>query len=361
MENDGIGVIGEVYGIIIMKKKRIVTVGGGTGSFTLLSGLKKFSVDLSAVVSMADDGGSTGVLRDELGALPPGDVRQCLVALSESSDALRELMNYRFEEGGLKGHSFGNLFLSALEKTSGSFARGVEEAMDILNAHGEVIPVTEMDASLEMVLDDGTVLHGENEINQSRVISAAGIKAFRFTKPVKAYAKALDRVKQADMIVIGPGNFYSSLLPNLIIRDFVCAIAESRAIVVYVANLTNKKGHTDKWDVDRYADEIERYIGKGRIDYVVWNVKPPVPALVKKYESQEGKDMLVPFVRDRVRRRTYRVVCADIVSRKLPKVSRSDVVASTRALIRHDPDRLARTLMLLLEAEENRKVIYETV
>jgi uncharacterized cofD-like protein len=344
-----------------MKKKRIVTVGGGTGSFTLLSGLRKFPVELSAVVSMADDGGSTGVLRDELGVLPPGDVRQCLVALSESSGAMRELMNYRFEEGGLAGHSFGNLFLSALEKTSGSFARGVEEAMEILKVDGEVIPVTEGEAVLEMVLADGSVLHGENEINQAKHIQDIGPESFRFAKTVKAYAKAIDRVKRADMIVIGPGNFYPSLLPNLIIREFAQAIRGSKAMVVYIANLTNKKGHSNGWDIDRYAEEIERHIGKGRIDYLVWNAKTPSRALVKKYEAKEGKDMLVRFDRTARGKRSYRVVCADVVSRKLPKPHSSDAVGSTRALIRHDPDRLARALMFLLEARENERVIREIV
>ncbi len=344
-----------------MKKKRIVTVGGGTGSFTLLSGLRKFPVELSAVVSMADDGGSTGVLRDELGVLPPGDVRQCLVALSESSGVMRELMNYRFEEGGLAGHSFGNLFLSALEKTSGSFARGVEEAMEILKVDGEVIPVTEGNASLEIILADGEVLHGEDEINRAMHIQRVGLVSFRFAKGVSAYAKAIDRVRRADMIVIGPGNFYCSLLPNLIIREFAQAIAKSRATVVYVANLTNKRGHTEQWDVDRYVDEVERYIGRARIDSVIWNAKAPAPALVKRYEAQEGKGMLVRFDRTARDKRSYRVVCADIVSRKVPKLHPSDAVGSLRALIRHDPDRLARALMFVLEAKETRLVVKEMV
>ncbi|MEK7181757.1 MAG: gluconeogenesis factor YvcK family protein, partial [Patescibacteria group bacterium] len=137
--------------------KKVVTIGGGTGSFMLLSGLRKYPIELSAIVSMADDGGSTGVLRDELGVLPPGDVRQCLVALSESSDILRDLMNYRFANGGLSGHSFGNLFLSALEKITGSFSEGVLEASKILNVKGEVIPVTATDTSLKVKLADGTV------------------------------------------------------------------------------------------------------------------------------------------------------------------------------------------------------------
>ena len=141
--------------------KKIVTIGGGTGSFVLLSGLKNYPVHLSAIVSMADDGGSTGVLRDELGVLPPGDIRQCLVALSDSSEKMRELMNYRFERGTLKGHNFGNLLLSALEKINKGFLKGLEEASQILNVKGEAIPVTDSGVNLYMELKNGKVLKGE--------------------------------------------------------------------------------------------------------------------------------------------------------------------------------------------------------
>jgi uncharacterized cofD-like protein len=344
-----------------MKMKRIVTIGGGTGSFTLLSGLKKYPVAISAIVSMADDGGSTGVLRDELGVLPPGDVRQCLVALSESSEKLRTLMNYRFENGGLSGHSFGNLLLSALEKTSGSFASGVEEAMEILKVHGEVIPVTEGDGRLELELLDGTVLRGENEINHHKSFQKIGVKELRFEGTMKAYGKALARIRQADLIVIGPGNLYCSLLPNFILKDFSLAIKKSRAKVVYVSNLTNKKGHTIGFDVDDYVATIERYIGNGRIDYVLFPSRRPGKALVEKYERMEGKNTLVAFRKDTNPKRGYEVVMADIVSGKIPKMEKSDAVASTRAFIRHDSERLARTVMFLLDLEMNRRIVKEII
>lgn len=342
-----------------MKKKRVVTIGGGTGSFVLLSGLKKYPIDISAIVSMADDGGSTGILRDELGVLPPGDVRQCLVALSESSEKMRSLMNYRFETGGLQGHSFGNLFLSALEKTSGSFAKGVEEAMEILKVRGEVIPVTDEDAKLELELRDGTVLYGENEINHHRLFQRVGVEELRFAGKVRAYAKALQRVKQADLIVIGPGNFYCSLLPNFILKDFALAIRKSRAKVVYVANLTNKKGHTVGFDVDDYVGMIEKYIGKNRINYVLFPSRRPTQSLIEKYEQVEGKDTLVMFHEGKNLKRRYELVRADIVSGKVHKEDKSDAIAVTRAFIRHDEDRLARTVMFLLDLEMNRRVVKE--
>lgn len=331
-----------------MKLKRIVTIGGGTGSFTLLSGLKKYKIDISAIVSMADDGGSTGVLRDELGVLPPGDVRQCLVALSESSGKMRALMNYRFENGSLKGHSFGNLLLSALEKTSESFTEGVEEAMEILKVRGEVIPVTDENAKLELELFDRTVLRGENEINHHKSFQDIGVKEFRFAGKVRAYKKAIQRVKQADIIVIGPGNLYCSLLPNFILKDFAGAVKNSRAKVVYIANLTNKKGHTVGFDVDDYVKALEKYIGKNRINYVIFASQKPLGALVKKYEQAEGKDALVVFHKNKNTARRYKLVKADIISKKIPKKDKNDAIADIRALIRHDSDRLARVVISIL-------------
>lgn len=344
-----------------MKKKKIVTIGGGTGSFTLLSGLKKYPVSLSAIVSMADDGGSTGVLRDELGVLPPGDVRQCLVALSGSSEKMRRLMNYRFEKGGLSGHSFGNLLLSALEKTSGSFARGVEEAMTILNVSGEVIPVTDEDAKLRITLGDGTILYGENEINHSDFLQERSVKECSFSKPVHANAKALKSVEQADIIVIGPGNLYCSLLPNLIIGDLASAISASGAQVVYVSNLTNKKGHTIGWKVDDYVRSIEKYIGEGRVDYVIHNSKKPPKSLIEKYEKAEGQNALVTHDRPDQSERTYRIVLADVISASAPKVDESDAIASMRAFIRHDSRKLAQVVMFLLTMEENGRIIEDIV
>src|SRR6185369_8514565 len=163
--------------------KKVVTIGGGTGSFMLLSGLKQYPIELSAIVSMADDGGSTGVLRDELGVLPPGDVRQCLVALSNTPEILRELINYRFATGGLEGHSFGNLLLSALEKITGDFGKAVEEAAQILNVRGEVIPVTLSNTRLYMELRNGRILVGEHEINVNTKLERVGVKKV-FLKPV---------------------------------------------------------------------------------------------------------------------------------------------------------------------------------
>ena len=185
--------------------KKVVVVGGGTGNFVVLTGLKKYSLDLTAIVSMADDGGSTGVLRDELGVLPPGDVRQCLVALSNSTNLMRSLMNYRFENGGLGGHSFGNLLLSALEKVTGSFEKAVEEARRILYINGKVLPVTMNQVRLKMVLNNRKVLEGEREVYLSQEIEE-GYKSIYLEPYPTVNPKVIEEIQAADLIVLGPGD-----------------------------------------------------------------------------------------------------------------------------------------------------------
>lgn len=341
-----------------MATKKVVTIGGGTGSFMLLSGLKKYPINISAVVSMADDGGSTGVLRDELGVLPPGDVRQCLVALSESSEMLRELMNYRFEDGGLKGHNFGNLLLSALEKIKGGFTAGVAEASKILNVKGEVIPVTEQDAHLYIKLKDGKILKGEDEINHAFDIERSGLEKIYFSPKVKANSKAIDRIMNADLVVIGPGNFYCSILPNLIVPEIARALKKTKAKIVFNCNLVNKKGHTENFNLDSYVDLVNGYLGKDRIDFVTFNTKIPSSALVKKYESH--KELLVKFGNS-IGKRKYRIIRTDLLSDVRPQYSRSDVLASQRAFIRHDPDKLAKVLMMIMELGEYENIIKEII
>lgn len=335
--------------------KKIVTIGGGTGSFTLLSGLKNYPVELSAIVSMADDGGSTGILRDELGVLPPGDIRQCLVALSESSSELRQLMNYRFEEGGLKGHSFGNIFLSALEKINGNFLDGLAVASKILNVKGEVIPVTDSDIDLCMELKDGLVLNGEEDINHNFDIEKIGCKKFYLKPKAKANRRAIQKILEADMIIMGPGNFYCSVLPNLLVDGIAGAICKSKATVVLNCNLVNKRGHTEKFSLDDYADAINGFLGKERINFITFNDKKPLANVIKKYREQ--CEFLVSFDKAARKSRNYKVIVADLLSDRLPKYAKSDTLASQRAFIRHDTDKLAKILIFISELESNRDLI----
>lgn len=335
--------------------KKVVTIGGGTGSFTLLSGLKKYPIELSAIVSMADDGGSTGILRDELGVLPPGDVRQCLVALSDSSETLRQLMHYRFENGGLSGHSFGNLFLSALEKVTGTFAGGVAEAAKILNVKGEVIPVTATDTSLKIELRDGKILSGEHEVNANLKVGEKGIRRTFLEPAARANPRAIRKILEADLIVIGPGNHYCSIVPNLLVRGIPEAIRRSKALVAYNCNLVNKRGHTDGFTLERYADEINRFLGAERIDFVTFNTKKPPRALVMKYSKEDGE--LVGCADDDAAERRYRVLRGDFLGRRPARAASADAIGHMRAFIRHDTDRLAEILMTLLRRGRARQGI----
>lgn len=328
-----------------MKPTKIVTIGGGTGQFMLLSGLKKYPFELTAIVSMADDGGSTGVLRDELGVLPPGDVRQCLIALSDSPAMVRDLMSYRFAEGGLSGHSFGNLMLSALEKITGSFDSAVTEAAQILHVRGRVLPVVTQSAALEITLTDGVVLTGEDSINHADIQSNHDIAQITLTPKMPGNSEAVRAITEADIVVIGPGNLYCSVVPNLVVPEIAQAIAQSSATVIYNPNLTNKKGHTLGFAVHDYIAVIEQYIGIGRIDYITYNNHQPSEARQKQYSTYEGENALVTL--DESQERTYKVVRGDFISQQKAVYSAADKLAHIRALIRHDSNKLAHAIALI--------------
>ncbi len=319
------------------KQKRVVVIGGGTGSFVVLSGLKKYPLDLTAVVAMADDGGSTGVLRDELGVLPPGDVRQCLVALSESDQLMRELMNYRFPTGSLKGHSFGNLLLSALEKVTGSFDEAVEKVSAILRISGHVIPATLDKVELIAKLRTNGEIRGQSKIHKTNLEQLEQIK---LEPTVKANPKAVAAIKQADLIVIGPGDFYSSLVPNLLVRGIPEAIEQSQARVVYVANLMTKTGHTEQFSVEDFVVKIEQYL-KSTIDAVIYNTFMPEQSLLAKY-ARAGEIIVEPPVVNPKKK----YIGHDLISREFPKPRPGDPLI--RTFIRHEPDKLAESIVAQL-------------
>ena len=322
--------------------KNIVTVGGGTGSYTVLSGLKHIpGISITALVSMADDGGSTGVLRDELGVLPPGDVRQCLVALSEHSDIVRKLINYRFSKGSLSGHSFGNIFLAALEKVTGDFVKGVEVASEILKVHGAVIPVTNNKAVLSILLANSKLVEGEEKINHTN-LQDYGTKKIFYKNSVKINENAKNAILKADYIIIGPGNYYCSVVPNLIVSGFSEAIHKSRAKIILPINLTNKQGHTKHWKVSDYVKNIEKYIGKS-VDIVLINNKNPSSKQLKVYKLQEGDGVLV---KDDFKDK--RAVREPLLSNLLVKYDKADKIKGGRSFIRHDSSKLANCVAKII-------------
>ncbi len=318
-------------------KKKVVVIGGGTGNFVVLKGLKKYPVDVSAIVSMADDGGSTGILRDELGVLPPGDVRQCLVALSNSSRLMRSLMNYRFENGGLGGHSFGNLLLSALEKVTGSFERAVEEASRILYIKGKVIPVTMNQVRLKMVLNNSKLLEGEKEIYLSQEIDR-GYRSIYLEPFPNVNPKVIEAIHQADLIVLGPGGLHTSLIPNLLVEGVGDAICRAKAKKVFVLNLMNRKGQTTGYKTSHYLQELVQFLGKDIFDHILINVEQPPKELIDVYAS-EG-DLVKNDMKDR------RILEAHMLG-TVAHSAKKDLLK--RNLIRHDSRKIAKELMHIVD------------
>lgn len=319
-------------------KKKIVIIGGGTGNFVVLNGLKKFDVDLTAIVSMADNGGSTGILRDELGVLPPGDVRQCLVALSNSSRLMRSLINYRFENGNLGGHSFGNLLLSALEKVTGSFEKAVEEAGKILFIKGQVLPVTTHQVHLKMLLNSRKLLEGEEEIYLSKEI-AQGYKNIFLEPYPKVNPKVLEAIAAADLIVIGPGGLFTSVIPNLLVEGVSKALCKSQAKKIFIVNLMNRLGQTTGYKVSHNLNEILPFIGADIFDYIIVNHRKPHRRLLEAY-SEEGEIVENDMSHD------PRVISADLLG-SLANENKKDLLR--RCLIRHDSNKLARELMKIVD------------
>jgi uncharacterized cofD-like protein len=323
-------------------QKKIVVIGGGTGTFTVLSGLKRYPVDLTAIVTMADDGGSTGVLRDEFGVLPPGDVRQCLVALSDAP-VMRTLFTHRYDRGGLKGHSFGNIFLSTLEQVTGSLDQAIDVAGTILNIRGRVIPVTLDHIDLHAELQNGKILDGESAFMEYQLVSKYGIKKIFLAPSGRANPKALRAIKEADMIVVGPGKLYTSILPNFLVKGVSRAFINATARKVFVANLMSQQGHTDAFALTDYVHTLEQYIGTKVFDTVLYNTKKPPPVLVRRY-ADEGE----PVMRGaNCASGGYRLIGRDLLADGIARTPKKDILR--RTLIRHDQKKLAAALMQLLE------------
>lgn len=313
------------------KRKKIVVMGGGTGTFTVLSGLKNYPVDLTAIVAMADDGGSTGVLRDELGVLPPGDVRQCLVALSSSDELMRTLMSYRFSEGTFRGHSVGNLLLSALEKITGSFDEAVEKASEVLRVRGRVVPATLDEVTLVAAVGK-RIVRGQNKIDSTKLAKA--LSKISLEPRARANPRALSAIREADIIVIGPGNFYSSLVPNLLVSGIPEAIRKSKATKVFVCNLMARTDQLEATTVRSFTEAMEQYLA-ATFDVVIYNDKKPTPRLLSQYEKEHEVLMRWDALPE-----AARCIGADLVARTAPRQQKKGDLL-VRSLIRHDSDKLA--------------------
>lgn len=322
---------------------RIVTIGGGTGPFALNQALKSYAF-VSAIPGMWDSGGSTGILRDELGALPPGDARQALVSLADN-ETMRTFFNHRLHNGPYENHAVGNIFLAGLEELTGSFAKAIEMASELLKIRGEVIPVTTNKVHLCLRQENQEIIRGEHIIGEQcagKDFFTKGVKPDLFLEP-KALInpKAKFAIEHADVVVFCSGKLYSSVAPHLLIKGLLEAVKSSKAKKVYVCNLMTLSGQTDNFSVADHVDALEALAEQSVFDYVVYNSEQPSTQLLKRYVNQG--ESVVTFVPEDFRGKKYEAIGAPLLSQKIPKQNPNDLLR--RTLIRHDGDKVARLLM----------------
>src|SRR4030042_1288888 len=308
----------------ISKTKKIVVIGGGTGSFTVLSGLKKYPADISAVVSMTDSGGCNKVIRDELGLLPTSDIRQCFVALAEEGkeQSLRKLFIYRFSKGnGLKGMTFGNLFLAALSDIFGSQMEAIKRTSQILKIKGRIFPVTLTDSNLVAVYENGKKVVGEHLIDEPKHSGKLKIKKVFLKPKAKLHQEVKNAILKADLVVIGPGDLYTSLIAGLLTEGIASALKKTKAKVTYVMNLMTRYGQTFGFTAKDHIQVLEKYLGRDCLDYVLINTKSiPKSALTKYRKVNE-----FPVVDD-LEDSYFKVIRGDFLSKKETKHVPGDIL-----------------------------------
>jgi uncharacterized cofD-like protein len=327
---------------------RIVALGGGTGLSVVLRGLKEYVSprgngsshypisDLAAVVTVTDDGGSSGRLRREYSVLPPGDIRNCLVALSQDEALLGRLFQYRFDAGrGLRGHSFGNLFLTALSNVTGDFTRAVRVSSEVLAIRGRIFPSTNQLVTLEAVLKNGKVISGESRIGRSDSIRLVRLAP----RKVKPLPEALEAIAAADLILLGPGSLFTSIIPNLLVSGVAEAIEKSRATRVYIPNLMTQPGETRGFTVSDHVRTIHRNTGRELVQWVIMNNRPIAPDVAKRYRAQGAEPVIADL--PELQRMGLRCVFDDLLE--------------VQAVIRHNARRLAHLLLSEFIAKPKRR------
>ena len=322
--------------------KKVTVLGGGTGTFIVLSGLKQYPLDLAAIVTMMDSGGSTGRLRDQLGVLPPGDLRQCLVALSDASDLWRELFLYRFEKGDLKGHNFGNIFLSALEKVCKDYTEVIDTASFVLKTSGKVIPVTYENTHMCVEYENGTIVKEEENIDENKEEDSRIIKAF-LDPQVKVNPLAVERILESDVVIIGPGDIYTSIVPVLVTGKMKQAIMKSKAQLIYIMNLMTKSGQTTNYSAYDHLRDITYYLGR-QPDAVIIN-NSDIPSEIAKWYESHGEHS----VHNNLNTTNYtgNIVLADIIEKTKHEPRKGDILL--RSILRHNPQKLAHSIAKYIE------------
>lgn len=309
----------------------VVCIGGGTGLSTMLRGLKKTFSDITAIVTVADDGGGSGVLREELGMLPPGDIRNCLLALSNIEPTMYQLLNYRFESGHLSGQSFGNLFLAAMNGISGSFDVAVTRMSEVLAITGRVLPVTNEDIQLMAEFDDGSTVIGESKINHAKMDRDCAIKNVSLIpQRPKALPESIEAIDRADLIILGPGSLYTSIIPNLLVDGIADAIIRADAMKLYVSNIMTQNGETEGMAVSDHIRALFRHSADKIFDICLANNAAAPRELLAKYAKEDANQLFI----DRAE-----------VERMGIKVYEAAIMSCRDDRVRHDPPALTEQIL----------------
>lgn len=325
---------------MISTQKHVVLIGGGTGTSTLVAGLQHLPVQITALISVADSGGSTGRLRDEFGFQPVGDLRQSLAALAgkHNQEWIRKVLLYRFEKGeGLKGHNLGNLLLTALQDMSGSTAEALAIATKLFHLHGEILPVTQQVVDLAITYADGTTVIGEDHLNSGA--DGRMVRSISLVPQAPLYEKAQEALRRADVVVIGPGDYFGSIMPALIVDGMQNAFHQVQGKIVYVVNLMTRHNQTHGWTVAKHVEGIEKIIGRN-VHTIIVNTGDIPPQLLEAYAHEDE----YPVVQDM--KKDARCIEANLVSKESIAQPTADVLH--RSLLRHDPDTIAHILLEIL-------------
>ena len=323
---------------------RVVAIGGGTGLSTMLRGPKSRTKNLTAIVTVADDGGGSGVLRQDLGMPPPGDIRHCMEALANAEPIMQQLLAYRFPVGSgrLTGQSFGNLILAALNGVAGSFEEAVAQMSQVLAISGRVLPVTSADVKLEATFENGTAVVGESLIADFKKAQDCRISKVRLLpeRPAATPA-ALEAIRKANLIVLGPGSLYTSVIPNLLVEGVAQAICESDALKIYIGNIMTQDGETEGMTLSDHVSALLEHSGPGLIDLCVANSAPVDPTLIQRYKAEDAD----PIAVDKER---IEALGVEVVERPM--------ISSASRYARHSPERLGEVTMELYEERADTKV-----
>jgi len=309
------------------ERKNVTVIGGGTGLSNILRGLKYYPLNLSAIVTVSDDGGSSGKLSEELGVLPPGDIRNCLVALADEESLMAKLFQYRFKEGGLKGHSFGNLFLVAMSDILGDFLLGIKETSKVLAIRGKVLPSTLNRVRLKAIFEDNTQIIGETAISNYKKSRIKKIELIpvRDEEKISATPEAVYALKRSDIIIVGPGSLYTSIIPNLILDEIKETLKniyiKNKAKIIYICNVMTQPGETTGYKASDHLKAIIENIGFNIFHYIILNNKKPKDDILKKYQ-ESGADFVYPDIEN------IRALNVEIIS--------GDFISETN-VVRHDP------------------------